>query len=356
MLQAPPDGSTIGYNPSRVSLAAIAYLAANLTGNSSYMWLAGRADEFSRINHLPVWAQPGIEEPLAIEGKSPQVGSCLLYSHSGTPTQVGPLAPDKIVLREGWNSGDSYLLLNLRFTGWHRYKATNSIIALNQGGPIIVEQSSAKSANWLPIGRSQFRDKRIPRENLNGLILKKKGMSLLIFYLTGFGSLWAQNPPFFAEVENFQTGEDIDISQTVLPDWNGWKHTRTIMLSHSGPVVVYDQARADSPQSAAITWHALVPGNAVQQEGNHFAVGERGQTKMHLIALSEGTISQRAETIGDWDGIEVRFKDDNTKELKLITVFLSEDWRRAEIDLLKTTGGPFLRISLVEQELRFRLP
>ena len=80
-----------------------------------------------------MFAQPGAERPLDLAGESPHVGSCLLYGDSGLPTQVGPLAPDKIVFRDGWTPGAAYLLLNLRFSGWHRYKATNTITLLSLG-------------------------------------------------------------------------------------------------------------------------------------------------------------------------------------------------------------------------------
>lgn len=74
-----------------------------------------------------LFAQPAVEEPASLGGRSSTKGSCLLYSDLGLPNQKGPLAPDKIVFRDGWSPDVAYLLVNLRFTGWHRYKATGTV-------------------------------------------------------------------------------------------------------------------------------------------------------------------------------------------------------------------------------------
>ena len=177
LLQALPDGAPFGYNhPARPLSAGIAYLAASLERDPQFMWWAAQTLDWSGENSDALYAQPGIENALALQGAVPTVGSCLVYSDSGLPNQLGPLAPDKVVLRDGWSSGASYMLLNLRFSGWHRYKATNDVTLLYQAGPVVVEKSSGRPFGWLPVGRSLFRDKRIPRENLNELAHSEQGV------------------------------------------------------------------------------------------------------------------------------------------------------------------------------------
>jgi len=114
---------------------------------------------------------------------------CFLSSlrRSWLPNQKGPLAPDKIVFRDGWGKDSAYLLVNLRFTGWHRYKATGTVTLVYQGGTLSADVLDGKPFSWLPVGRSLFRDKRIPWENLNGLVMEKTGMAAVLYRLTGIG-------------------------------------------------------------------------------------------------------------------------------------------------------------------------
>jgi hypothetical protein len=119
------------YNYPGWNLAGIAYLS-ELSGDLRYVWLAGRAVEALEQMDGYLFAQPGVEEPASLGGRSSTEGSCLLYSDSGLPNQKGPLASDKIVFRDGWSPDVAYLLVNLRlvnlrFTGWHRYKATGTV-------------------------------------------------------------------------------------------------------------------------------------------------------------------------------------------------------------------------------------
>ena len=141
LLQALPDGGPLGYNPpSHASLAGAAYLAASILNDPSYMWLAGQALQYAEQHGEYLHAQPGLEKAVDLEGRSPTEGSCLMYGDSGLPNQKGPLAPDKIVLRDGWAPDATYLLLNLRFTGWHRYKATNTATLVYQGGNLAADR------------------------------------------------------------------------------------------------------------------------------------------------------------------------------------------------------------------------
>jgi len=140
MSQALPDGSRLQYNHvARPSLAGIAYLGAELLDDPRYLWIADRALENLEAKGEYLFAQPGVEGPVRLDGRSPSMGSCLLYGNSGLPNQDGPLAPDKIVFRDGWSKDSIYLLLNLRFSGWHRYKATNTITLVHQDPPLVTE-------------------------------------------------------------------------------------------------------------------------------------------------------------------------------------------------------------------------
>jgi hypothetical protein len=149
-----------------------------------------------------------------------------------------------IVFRDGWGPDATYLLVNLRFTGWHRYKATGTVTLAYQGEALAADVLDGRPFSWLPVGRSLFRDKRIPRENLNGLVVAKTGMAAVLYTLTGIGGPWAQDPPYYAEVVAFETGEEMDRTHIRLTGWRGWRQDRWIYFYHNGgPVVVVDEAR-----------------------------------------------------------------------------------------------------------------
>lgn len=269
LLQALPDGASLKYNHvGSASLDGIAYLGAELTGDDRYLWVAGRTVDYLESQGSYAGAQPGLDAAAGLMGASPTVGSCLLYGDSGLPNQIGPLAPDKIVFRDGWRPDSTYLLLNLRFTGWHRYKATNTITMLYKNGPLVVENTSGKPFAWLPVGRSLFRDKRIPRENLNGLVVARTGMSATLYNLTDIGGLWAQDPPYYARVESFDPSTDTSVTE--ISGWRGWTQRRTIAL-HPDGLWVWDDAQGSAGQPAAIVWHfasgASLSGNRVILRG-----------------------------------------------------------------------------------------
>ena len=111
-------------------VAGVAYLGASLLDDPRLLWLADQSLAQVEAEGGYLYAQPGLEAPVTFEDIPPTGASCLLYGNLGLPNQVGPLAPDKIVFRDGWSSDSAYVMLNLRFTGWHRYKATNTITLL----------------------------------------------------------------------------------------------------------------------------------------------------------------------------------------------------------------------------------
>ena len=120
-----------------------------------------------------------------------------------------------------------------------------------------MEDIFRRASGWLPEGRSLFRDKRIPRENLNGLVIKKGRTGFGLFWLTGLGGPWAQDPPAYAQVEQFETGALLDTCTTSLKDWHGWHHRRKVLFYREGPVVIVDQAQGPADQEGALRWHIL---------------------------------------------------------------------------------------------------
>jgi len=256
-------------------------------------------------------AQPGVEEPVPLEGRSPTEGSCLLYGDSGLPNQKGPLAPDKIVFRDGWGPEATYLLVNLRFTGWHRYKATGTVTLVYQGKALAADVLDGQPFSWLPVGRSLFRDKRIPRENLNGLVVAKTGMAAVLYTLTSAGGPWAQDPPYYAEVVAFETGEEMDRAHIRLTGWRGWHQDRWVYFYHNGgPVVVVDEARGPAGAGGAVAWH--LP-NAEATGNGHFRLG----TREVMIIKEVGSL--RVEILGNNVTDVVTL---GQSELKVVALFL----------------------------------
>ncbi len=354
LLQALPDGSSPIYNhPGKASLAGIAYLGARLLGDERFIWLSAKAlaNDASRGRNL--FAQPGVEQEIDLLGRSPDQGSCLIYGDSGLPNQPGPLAPDKIVFRDGWSNDDRYLLMNLRFTGWHRYKATNSIILLYQDGPLASEEVEGKPFAWLPVGRSLFRDKRIPRENMNGLLIGRKGMGQVIYELTGTGDPWAQDPPYYARVEQFETGIDKDTSVTVLENWHGWQHTRTVFFFHGGPIVIVDDVQGTAEDQAALIWHLAEPMHR-QDEHIRLRAGDK-PVEMILFPVGADHARVRSEPDGDSES-QVMYTAGQGGRFGLVTVFLTNDWVDAAAQITKDSGQPTLLIEYGDRRVVVPLP
>jgi hypothetical protein len=213
------------------------------------------------------------------------------------------------------------MLLNLRFTGWHRYKATNTITLLYKERPLVVDRLEEKLFRWLPKGRSLFRDKRIPRENLNGLLVSKTGMAAMLYRLTGFGSPWAQDPPHYAEVEFFETGGSLDISRVTIENWRGWWHVRTIYFYHGGPIVVMDEARGPSRSRAALVWHLVGEGH---REENSLRL-RRGHSPVWVELPEEAWATTEIEVMpqGDlWEpNVHLFYYSPEKGSLNLVTVF-----------------------------------
>ena len=360
LLQALPDGALPGYNhPIPSLLIGPAYLAADMLQDSRYLWLVGRTLDYIKANPWPITARPGMEKPLDMVGQSPTTGSCLIYADSGLPNQVGPLAPDKIVFRDGWSKDSAYLMLNLRFTGWHRYKATNTVTLFYQSGPLVVENVNRDNYPWLPAGRSMFRDKRIPRENLNGLVIEKTGMSKVLYTLTGMGGPWAQDPPFYARVRNFSTGEEFDTSQTTLENWHNWEHRRTTYFYHQGPVIVFDQAHGPANQEAALIWHITAGVTPPAQTGSElrYAMRQGGEpAEMLLLPLEYSNASSKVEgTQKDIPILNIQISSQRGGDLALVSLFLTREWVGAQAEVQQTAEGWTLMVTKDSQRISLPL-
>ena len=355
LLQAQPDGLAPDYNAGVPPLLPeTAYLGATLQRDPTLLWLSGRGLRSFARRGLTLPAQPGVERAVEFPGRSPSLGSCLLYADSGLPNRVGPLAPDKIVFRDGWEEGSAYALLNLRFAGWHRYRATNALVLLRRGETLVGEKRGQPFA-WLPLERRIFRDKRIPREHANGLLVEPTGFAAALSQLIGFGGPWAQDPPHFARVEAFETGAGADRSTTAVAGWRGWSHRRTILFQHGGPIVVVDDARGPAARSAAVTWHVTGrPG----PEPMRFRLGSRSDAELLLVPLEApgGTAEARSVAgAGDPD-LDLLYRPAKAGGLALASVFLTGRWSGARVEIRTVPGGRELRIDKGGESLSLPLP
>ena len=338
LLQTPPDGFFPDYNPSGAPALPTAYLGASLLGDPRLLWVAARDLEAAEKHGETMWAQPGVERPVEGRGVAPDVGSCLLYGPSGTPTRVGPLAPDKIVFRGGWREADPYLLVNLRFEGWHRYKATNTVTLLRSGGETLASERGGQPYAFLPLERRLFRDKRIPREGLNGLLVEPTGLAEVLSRLTGFGGPWAQDPPRTARVERFDPGATAG-SVTTLSGWRGWTGRRTIVFSSPGPIVVLDEARGRAGKAAAVAWH--VDGDRGSIPGR-YRLG-KGAGELALVPLDGGgAISTRR--FPSAPRLDLVYRPVRTGSLGLASVFLTGAWRGSRVSVAGTGAARLLEI------------
>jgi hypothetical protein len=240
------------------------------------------------------------------------------------------------VLRGGWEDDDLYLLLNLRFSGWHRYKATNSVIKISQHGPLVVENVDHPASGWLPLGRRLFRDKRIPRENLNGLIIAKRGLSGVLYRLTGVEGPWAQDPPQFARISRFNSGQDFDVSTSHLDDWHGWNHDRSILFFPAGVIVIIDEIGGPLRQNGALVWHFVggkpSPNGRIQLRGNN---EQNGPAEVVVLPRAETTASFK-EIMADNREVILRAQIDVSENgvLEMATVFLTKNWTGAEVSIV----------------------
>ncbi len=281
LVQWPSNGMSPAYNsPFFYTPFDIMYLGANLFHDGRYLWLANAMldNEMSDSNRTIDYII-GLEYlNESLSPISPEIGSCYVRGTTGIAQKPGSIMPDKIVLREGWNKDNLYALLNLRFSGWHSYKATNSFISVMYGEPFVVEKLELKNHSWLPKGKADHRDKKIDRTELNGFQIETTGLQKIIFQITGIGSSWAQDPPRFAEVLTFNSTPLADYSITRISNWHGWDNTRTSVLvkGNDSFLVVFDQNKGKSVGKVAVNWHlkgdAEISDRSIKLSNNNYSM------------------------------------------------------------------------------------
>ncbi|MBU0477496.1 hypothetical protein KKC91_02880 [bacterium] len=268
--QWPPNGMAPGYNDVHPHIMPdTMMLGTHIFSDGRYKWLANRMlksglvkeNDLDFVYGLKFWDDQ-------IEPVTPQIGSCYIEAPGNFPHDPGPVGPDKIVFREGWDKDSLYSLLNLRYSGWHKYKATNCIVSLMYGVPFVVEDMIVKRNKWVPVGRKDYRDTRIDRFRLNGFQIQKRGFALLLSKIIPDMSVWEQDPPQFAEVAFFENMSEADISKTEITDWHGWRHIRvsTLVKGDSSYLVVMDNAEGETNKKTALTWH--LKGQSMLKDGH----------------------------------------------------------------------------------------
>jgi hypothetical protein len=329
LAQALPDVGLQTYNfPEKTSIGPISLFGSLLLEDPNLLWLANKSLETLGPNYS-YYTQPGAEQKISnpLIAEKPRIGSCLIYGNSGLPEQRGPLTPDKIILRNGWENNDFYIMLNLRFSGWHRYKATNGISLIYAGTPLIEEQYTQGTIPWLPIGRALVRDKRIPIEQLNTLLIPRTGLDAVLNTLNNWFGPYSQDPPYYANIDKFITTEDFDYSKTHVNDWHNWRFTREIYLYNDGFAIIFDEAETESKKSAEIRWHLSADFSKI--EDNRFQ-SANGNFSVQLVAQENGEFSTQSSD----DHLTVNYKSPKTGKLKLITVILSGRLKTAKVEAI----------------------
>ncbi|MBN1795974.1 MAG: hypothetical protein JW804_04815 [Sedimentisphaerales bacterium] len=258
--QWPPNGIALGYNDFHTAnLADTMAMGASLFHDGRYKWLANKMLYHADAGHeefpefyfgLALWDD-------SLQEQIPSTGSCCLSGPGRFPHNPGPNMPDKMVLRDGWSVDSLYALLNLRYSGWHKYKATNCVVTVIYGLPFVVEDLISKRHWWLPAGRALYRDKEIDRIRLNGLQLGLEGYELMIHDLLDLGSRWLQDPPQYAQIALFETTPGIDVGKTEISDWHRWKHSRVsaIVKGDNRYLVIIDNAKGQKKRNIGLSWH-----------------------------------------------------------------------------------------------------
>ena len=196
-----------------------------------------------------------------------------------------------------------------------------------QNTALIGDVAAGQPFDWLPVGRSLFRDKRIPRENLNGLLIPRVGLGAVLQTLSGIGSPWAQDPPHYARVENFQIAEEFTRVHTRLENWHGWQHDRHVQFYHDEmPVIILDAASGPENQSALITWH-LADGEWLGD--NRLSVQLQAST-IEIVWVPLGDQAQLFWERQEDGSLAVRCTG-QPGALRWAMVLLRDDWLGAEV-------------------------
>jgi len=288
MLQWPPNGMAPAYDvPVDWTPFDTMILGSYLHDDGRYLWVAEKMLEDELENEdRKIDLILGLENFENIPNvQKPDTGSCYIEGTIGIGLQPKGLMPDKIVIRDGWDEDSLYALLNMRFSGWHSYKATNSFVSIMYGEPFVVEKMDLERHDWLPKGKADHRDKKIDRTELNGFIMETKGLEEIVNKITGHGSSWHQDPPKFAEKSFMYTTENADFIKTKMSNWHGWDHNRISILVKDGYLVVFDNAKGNDSRTIGITWN--LKGNATLSPNSIRLVQEPYAVNVHYPHIDE---------------------------------------------------------------------
>ena len=331
--QWPPNGMALGYNDYRTAnLADTMALGASLFHDGRYKWLATKMLRRASTGQedLPKFCFGLASWDDSLKAITPSVGSCYLSGPGKFPHEPGPVIPDKMVLREGWSEDSLYALVNLRYSGWHKYKATNCVVTVIYGVPFVVEDSICKKHWWLPAGRMLYRDKKIDRARLNGLQLGLEGNELVMNNLLKLGSSWAQDPPQFAEVAFFETTDSVDVGMTEISDWREWKHSRVsaMVKGDHAYLVVIDRAIGTQKGNVGLSWHLkgepLFERNRIRLRQDKYKLDfvYPHSESWYLTEIADSFESDPAPDNARAADIDVQMLSQAVSETGFITVFL----------------------------------
>jgi len=357
--QWPSTGISPAYNELHpIQIPDILSLGAHLFNDGRYKWIANRI-----LNHMEEHRLGFTYEPTFLYGFDfwndslrcvvPDWGSMYLEGPGNLPFDPGPSGPDKIILRDGWDDSSLYLLLNLRYVGWHGYKAPNAVINIICGEPFVGEDYILQSNQVVPLGRKENRDGRIDRIRLNGLQVARSPLVRSIGEGLRIWSPWEQDLPPYASVAYLRVEDRMDVSKSLITDWHGWDHTRFCALVKDKFLAVVDNAVGRTQKKVAITWH--LKGNAVKK-GQNILLSQNGyrmqvflphESSWYVTNIYDGT--EQAEPAGeihDMD-LDVVMVSEGKDEFSTVSLFIpdrglsADDLRKVSlVDVRAKDGSP----------------
>lgn len=256
--QWPPNGGPLGYNPDvSTILPDIFLLGANLHSSAELKWVAEKSLNYAKKHSIKLSGfRPGLQfRDERIVGIMPSIDSTYIEAPGNLVQFPSENRPDKIVFRAGWEDDSLYALLNLRYDGFHGYKATNSIVTLHYGVPFIVEDLVKISRKWLPAGRARVRDDNIERYRLNGFYIKEPFLNRLFNKVDVFRTRWGQTLPKYSKIYQFYKSDIFDYSKTEIVDWLNWNNSRTCLLVKNNYFAVFDFNKGQNKKQHSINWH-----------------------------------------------------------------------------------------------------
>lgn len=256
--QWPPNGGPLGYNPDASTiLPDIFLLGAKLHSSPELKWVADKSLNFIEKHDIKLsGCRPGLQfRQERIESKTPSFESSYVEAPGDLVQFPSENKPDKIVFRSGWKEESLYGLLNLRYDGFHGYKATNSIVTFHYGVPFIVEDLVKIRRKWLPAGRAQVRDDNIERYRLNGFYIEEPLFNRLFNKVDVFRTRWLQTLPRHTKRNQFYSSKIFDYSRTDIVDWLGWNNQRICLLVGDAYFAVFDFNKGHSRKQHSIIWH-----------------------------------------------------------------------------------------------------